>query len=200
MIELLKLYRAGGEDALGELLEVYRGYLCSLAAPQVNGRLARRVDASDIVQDTMLAAHKDFGSFRGRSEAELMAWLKQILSHAVSHAVERHIRAKKRDLRREVPLSAVARRADGSTAQMAEVFAARESNPSENMGQREMSSQLSAQLAKLKPDYRDIIVYRNLKGMSFDEIAEKMDRKAGALRMLWIRAIAKFKETCPPIE
>ncbi|GAB5405636.1 MAG: sigma-70 family RNA polymerase sigma factor [Aureliella sp.] len=196
--ELIERVRQGGADSLGELLNLYRGYLNVLAKPQVNGRLARRVDASDIVQDTMLAAHRDFESFRGRSEAELVAWLRQILAHAVSHAVERHIRAQKRDVRREVPLNSLP--ANHSSAGLADFLADQGVSPSDEIGNRELSNHLTEQLAKLKPDYRQIIIYRNLQGLSFEEIAEKMDRKAGALRMLWLRAIAKFKDTCAPLE
>lgn len=198
--ELIEKVRNGGFDSLGELLNLYRGYLSVLAAPQVNGRLARRVDASDIVQDTMLAAHRDFDNFRGRSEAELVAWLRQILAHAVSHAVERHIRAKKRDLRREVPLNSPSTGADSSSPGIGDQIPDRGASPSEEVGHRELSHHLTEQLAKLKPDYRQIIIYRNLQGLTFEEIADKMDRKAGALRMLWLRAIAKFKDTCDPLE
>ncbi len=198
--ELIERVRHGGADSLGELLNLYRGYLNVLAAPQVNGRLARRVDASDIVQDTMLAAHRDFENFRGRSEAELVAWLRQILAHAVSHAVERHIRAKKRDLRREVPLNSLSGGANSSSPGFGDLLADRGVTPSEELSQRELTRHLTEQLAKLKPDYREIIIYRNLQGLTFEEIAEKMNRKAGALRMLWLRAIAKFKDTCSPLE
>lgn len=198
--ELIDGVRRGGADSLGELLNLYRGYLSVLAAPQVNGRLARRVDASDIVQDTMLAAHRDFENFRGGSEAELVAWLRQILTHAVSHAVERHVRAKKRDIRREVPMNSGSTGTNSSSVGLGELIPDRGVTPSEEFGQRELSRHLTEQLAKLKPDYRQVIIYRNLQGLTFEEIAEKMDRKAGALRMLWLRAIAKFKETCEPLE
>ena len=45
-----------------------------------------------------------------------------------------------------------------------------------------------------------MIVLRNLQGLPFDEIAERMDRKPAAVRMLWLRAIEKFKQTCDPID
>ena len=40
----------------------------------------------------------------------------------------------------------------------------------------------------------EVIVLRNLQGLSFDEIADRMERKPGAVRMLWLRAIEKFKQ------
>lgn len=198
--ELIQRVRDGGTESLGELLSLYRDYLNVLAATQVTGRLGQRVNASDMVQETMLEAHRGFGNFRGGSEGELVAWLRQILSNAVSHAVGRHIHAKKRDVRREISINALEHRADHSSGPMMHLLADHGTTPSENVGRKELAAQLSVQLAKLKPDYRDVIVYRNLDGLSFDEIAQKMGRRAGSTRMLWIRAIAKFKELCPPIE
>jgi len=53
---------------------------------------------------------------------------------------------------------------------------------------------IADQLAKLRPDYREVIVLRNLQGLSFEEVAVQMDRKPGAVRMLWLRAIEKFRQ------
>ncbi|GAA4456943.1 sigma-70 family RNA polymerase sigma factor [Novipirellula rosea] len=198
--EMLLQVRHGDIDSLGELLQLYRNYLSVLATTQLDGRLRRRMSPSDLVQETMLAAHRDFAAFRGGSEGELLAWLRQILSNCLGHAIEANVFAKKRDIRREVALDQIAKNVDDSMARLANILADRGLSPSEDMGRRELSLRLSDQLAKLKPEYRDVIVYRNLQGLSFDEIAARMNRKSGAVRMMWLRAINKFKETCDPIE
>jgi DNA-directed RNA polymerase specialized sigma24 family protein len=59
---------------------------------------------------------------------------------------------------------------------------------------------LADQLTRLKPQYRDVIVFRNLHGLSFEESAVRTDRNAGAVRMLWLRAMEKLKQVCEPIE
>ncbi len=53
---------------------------------------------------------------------------------------------------------------------------------------------------KLPEHYRDVIVLRNLQGLSFEEISQRMDRTVGATRMLWLRALERFKEICGPLE
>src|SRR5262249_4873566 len=68
-------------------------------------RLQARVDASDIVQQTFLQAHQALAGFRGSTEAELAAWLRQILAHALAHAVRVHGRDR-RDVAREQSLEA----------------------------------------------------------------------------------------------
>ncbi len=188
--------RQGRGDSLGDLLELYRNYLTVLATTQVDHRLRRRMSTSDLVQETMLAAHRDFGQFRGSSEGELVAWLRQILCNCLSHAVEKHIHTKKRDLRREVAIEKVAKNLDESLIRLSSLAVDPGPTPSQVMAHRELAKQLSDQLAKLKPNYREVIIYRNLQGLPFEEIAERMEIKSGAARMLWVRAIAKFKEVC----
>jgi len=53
---------------------------------------------------------------------------------------------------------------------------------------------MADQLAKLRREYRDVIVLRNLQGLSFDEIAVQLGRKTGTVRMQWLRAIEKLRE------
>ena len=187
---------SGQMEMRGQLLQLYRNYLNVLATTQLDRRLRRRMSTSDLVQETMMAAHRDFDQFRGGSEGELLAWLRQILSNCLSHAVEKNIHAKKRDMRREVAIEHVARKLDDSMDRMSHLFVDKGDTPSQIVGQRELATELSDQLGKLKPSYRDVIVFRNLQGLSFEEIADRMEVKSGAARMLWMRAIAKFKEIC----
>jgi RNA polymerase sigma-70 factor (ECF subfamily) len=77
---LIVLARAGSGAALGELLAAYRNYLTLLARVQIDRRLQRKLDASDVVQEVYLAAHQHFVRLRGRTEGELVAWLRQILA------------------------------------------------------------------------------------------------------------------------
>jgi len=100
--ELLLTARGGDEQQLGRLLQLYRNYLTILATTQLDARLRRRISPSDLVQEAMLGAYRDFAQFRGVSERELLGWLRQILIHCLHHAYEMHIKAGRRDLRREV--------------------------------------------------------------------------------------------------
>src|SRR4051794_37411540 len=85
--------RRGGGDALGRLLESYRNYLHLLASLQIDRRLQVRVSPSDLVQDIMLGAYRDFAQFRGENERQLLAWLRQILINRLDVVVQRHILA-----------------------------------------------------------------------------------------------------------
>lgn len=192
-----KLVRArdGDTTSLGELLQLYRNYLTILATTQLDRRLRRRMSPSDLVQEAMLAAHRDFQAFQGGSEGELLAWLRQILVNCLRDAIDTHVNAQKRDLRRDVSIDQVSQALDNSAYNFANILADRGPSPSEPMRQQEKSVALANQLSKLRPEYRDVIVLRNLQSLSFNEIAERLDRKPGTVRMLWLRAMDKFKET-----
>ena len=195
---LLDKARQGETEPLGQLLQLYANYLTILATTQLNQRLRRRVNPSDLVQDAMLAAHKDFAKFRGRSEGELLAWLRQILINCLHHAIETHLKAKIRDVRREISLDQVSAALDRSVATFAQALADRGPSPSGILQRRESVAAFADQLARLRPQYRDVVVLRNLQGLSFDEIADRLDSKPSTVRVWWLRAIEKLKQLYEP--
>ncbi len=88
---------------------------------------------SDLVQETLLAAHRDFNGFRGNSQRELLGWLRQILIHRLHHMVDEHVKAGKRDIRREVSLEEMTLALDRSAANYAnllQVESDRQADPS----------------------------------------------------------------------
>ena len=198
--KLLERARLGNREALGRVLQLYRNYLTILATTQLDRRLRRRVNPSDLVQDAMLAAHSDFAKFQGCSERELLAWLRQILINCLHHVIETHLRAKMRDMRREISVEQVGATLDRSACNFTQMLADRGPSPSAPLQQRERAVALADQLSRLSPQYRDVIVLRNLQGLSFEEVADRMDRKPGTVRMLWLRAIEKFKQIYQPVD
>jgi RNA polymerase sigma-70 factor (ECF subfamily) len=182
-----------GDASVGQLLDLYQNYLTVLATTQLDRRLRRRVSPSDLVQDALLAAHRDFHQFQGESERQFLAWLRQILINCLHHAIETHLKAKMRDVRCEVSLHEVSLALDRSAVNLADVLADRAPSPSSPMQAQERAVAVANRLAALRPAYREVIIMRNLQGLSFDEIAERMQRNAGAVRMLWLRAIEKLK-------
>ncbi|WP_182865222.1 sigma-70 family RNA polymerase sigma factor [Stieleria mannarensis] len=192
-LNLLAHARSGNRDALGQLLQWYSNYLTILASTQLDRRLRRRLNPSDIVQEAMLAAHQDFACFRGTSQGELLCWLRTILIHTLHRSFKKHVKVEKRDIRREVSLESVSQRMDNSACNLAGLLPGRDPSPSAPLQERESAVLLADQLSKLRPHYREVIVLRVLQGLSFDEIAQRMDRNCGAVRMLWLRALESFK-------
>lgn len=191
--ELLNAARRGETEPLGQLLQWYGNYLNILASTQLDRRLRRRVNPSDIVQEAMLAAHRDFPAFRGRSQGELLGWLRTILINTLHRNYEKHVKVAKRDVRREVSIDQVSSSLEESASNLAALLPSDGESPSAPMRARERSVELANQLSELRPQYRDVIVFRILQGLGFDEIAKRMDRTEAAVRMLWLRALEAFK-------
>ncbi|MGD9633237.1 MAG: sigma-70 family RNA polymerase sigma factor [Pirellulales bacterium] len=185
--------RQGDTSSIGALLQQYRNYLMVLASTQLETRLQPRVSPSDVVQETMLRAHKNFGQFRGSSEAELLAWLRQILVNNLAKFVEQHMLAARRDVRREVSIERLGKALEQSTVQLAALLPAEINSPSMAVQQREEAVQLADRLAQLPADYREVLMLRNLQSMPFEQVAERMGRSVGATRMLWLRAIERLR-------
>jgi len=192
--QLLAAARTGGEAELGRLLELYRNYLHLLARTQIDLHLQGRASASDLVQETFLDACRDFEQFRGGTEPELLAWLRRILVFNLARMVQQQVGTKKRDIRREVSLHQYARRLDRSSAHFEAALLGRHSSPSEQAQRRERAALVADQLARLPKQYREILVLRNLEGLPFADVAQRMGRSEGAVRVLWVRALDRFRQ------
>jgi len=191
--QLLAQARAGGSACIGDLLQLYCNYLKLLAATQMDEKLRARLGPSDVVQETLFEAHRDFPGFRGRTEAEFVAWLRQILVNNLARAVEKHILTAKRDVRREVSLRELGEALDRSSARLESFLADSEASPSSHANRHENMLILANHLAALPADYREVLILRHLRGMPFQEVAQRMERSTGATRMLWLRAIEMLR-------
>lgn len=192
---LLEAARQGDRQSIGELLDHYRSYLTLLGSLHFQRRLQARVGQSDVVQEALLRAHRHFGQFRGQTEPELMAWLREILVNSLARYVELHVRAAKRDVRRDVSLEGVA---GGVTAEPG--HSDESQSPHAELLSREGSALLAQLLAQLPEHYKEVLVLRNIQGLSFDEVAARLDRSPGATRMLWLRAIEKLRSVYRKVE
>lgn len=187
---LLQALQQGDGKVQGEVLERYRHWLTLLARLQIDTAFQGKFAESDIVQQTLLEACRDLPQFRGQTEAELLGWLRQILAHVLAHEVRRYRGTQQRDVDREISLDDALRQ---SSQRLQECLANSGSSPSARAARHEEELLLADVLAKLPIDHREVIVLRNLEGLSHEEVAQRMGRSVGAVRMLWVRALAGLK-------
>lgn len=190
--QLVARARRGDRGALGRLLESYRPYLRVLAELQIDEALQAKLDASDVVQQAFLEAHQGFAEFRGLTERELMAWLRQILARTLTDHVHRRYRRRSRAIQFEQSLH---EELDRSSAALDRGLALNGTTPSQNAVRREQAVILANALDKLSKDYRRVLVLRHLKGLKFPDVARRMDRTLGATKQLWRRAAAELRRT-----
>lgn len=188
--QLLGLARGGSAPALGQLLELYRHYLTLLARLQISRRLQSKADASDLVQETFLQAHEHFTRFRGRTEAELVSWLRQILATTLANLVRHYCGTQRRDIRLERDLAA---ELDESSRALDQGLVARHSSPSQRAVRREQAVLLANALARLRADYREVIILRHLEGLKFADVARRMGRTVDSVKKLWTPALAELR-------
>src|SRR5437879_1103291 len=162
---LLAAARAGDRAARDRLFAGCRDYLCLAARARVESWLRAKADASDLVQQTLLEAHRGFEQFHGGTEAEFLAWLRRILDHNAADLVRRYHATGKRHVGLEVPLGV-----DGSASGGGFEPAAADDSPSNEAAKRESELALAAALAELSPDHREVIMLRNLQRLPFDEV------------------------------
>ena len=190
-VELLSQAQKGSDVARGNLFDRYRTYLELLARVEVGRRLQTKVDAADLVQETFLEAHRNFGLFRGRSEPEFVAWLREILSGRICNLVRHYLGTQGRDLRREEGWNVDL---DQSSRAIDRGFFALQSTPSQHVAQREQGVLLADALARLPADYREVVVLRNFEELTFPEVARRMERSVDSVQKLWVRALANLRQ------
>ncbi|QDV68379.1 ECF RNA polymerase sigma-E factor [Rosistilla carotiformis] len=191
--ELIRCAADGDRASLDRLLASYSGYLNVLSRLHLDRRIQHRVSPSDIVQETLLEAHRDFAGFRGQQIDEFTGWLRQVLVHNIAEAVETHLVAAKRSVRAEQVVGNLSASVDRSHHRLARLAADPQRSPASEADHRESLSELAAALEQLPADYRTVIVLRHLEGLPFGDVAQRMERSTGAVRMLWLRAIEQLR-------
>jgi RNA polymerase sigma-70 factor (ECF subfamily) len=182
----LKQARAGSQEALGLALEACRRYLLEIARQELDPSLQAKGGASDVVQEAFLDAQRDFGQFGGSSNGELRAWLRQLLLHHVYKVARRYRGTQKRSADREVSL-------EKGPPGFLDVPAATPT-PSAQLMADEQADAIRRGLAQLPDDYRQVIVWRHQEHLSFEEIAERLQRSVPAVRKLWARAVDRLEK------
>jgi RNA polymerase sigma-70 factor, ECF subfamily len=172
-------------------LERYRQYLELLARLQLQPRFRSKLGPSDIVQQTLLKATRNLDQFRGGSEAEVVGWLRRILSTSLIDAI-RELKGTKRDVAVERSLEASLAQ---SSARLAALLQANSTSPSEQVLRHEQLLQLSAALGRLPEDQRLVLEMRYLQDLPVATIAEQMGRTDRSVAGLARRGLRALRET-----
>lgn len=154
-----------------DAFERYRAYLHLLARTHLGDALRKKVDASDVVQQTLMQAYRDRDGFRGNSDEELAGWLKQILRNRLIE-MARYWKGQKRDMQRDVELE---RKIADSFSRVDEWLVASQTSPSMRAHENDMLFKLPHAIEKLPDDLREAVVLHHLQGKKLGEIAEQLN-------------------------
>ena len=173
-----------------EAFERYRQYLLTLARVQIDPKVRHKLDASDVVQQTLMEACGQRDQFRGTSDGEMAAWLRQILVHNLADAL-RSLRRAKRDIARERHL---AEAMDRSSARLGAFLATDQSSPSLHARREEQAIAVADALAQLPDAQREALVLQHWHGWTLKEIAGHMDRTPAAVAGLLKRGLKHLRQ------
>jgi RNA polymerase sigma-70 factor (ECF subfamily) len=180
--------RAGSPEALGQALEACRDYLLRIAQVELVPDLQAKGGASDLVQETVLDAVRDFAHFQGNTEAELLQWLRRLLLNNLADFTRQYRDTAKRQIGHEVRLEG-----DDSSAERGGGLAAALPSPSGEAMAHEQAEAIRRAVERLPDDYRRVIVLRYQEERSFEEIGDLLGLTANAARKLLLRAVERVQ-------
>lgn len=177
---LLNSARDGDDAALNLVWQQVRGFLL-LTANDIGAGLGQKLDASDIVQQSLMEAHVDFSSFRGRSENEFRAWLAKLVQRNLIDAGRKFQDTKQRDIRRERPIQS-------------DEFEGEDKTPSSLYQRQEVDAELLREIARLPERSQQLLELRHGNGMAHADIAKELGITEAASRKLWSRTVEELKQ------
>jgi RNA polymerase sigma-70 factor (ECF subfamily) len=173
----------------GQPLECYRDYLLLLARMQLDRGLQAKLDPSDVVQQTLLKAHQNREQFRGKTEAELAAWLRAILARQLADIVQKFDTFG--GVGRERSLEAAL---EQSSMRLEKWLSAGDTPPSEQLERQEQLLRMARALAGLSEDLRTALELRHIQGLPVAEVAGAMGLSKAAVGSLLYRGLKKLRE------
>lgn len=177
---LINRARQDRGSGLGHLLEYFRPALTEMARQEIRDELSCRMSQSDLVQDTMLTASRNFPAFLGHSESEFRRWIFEIFKSRLVDGLRRHRVSERRRQQVEVQVS-------GSQ------FVNESASASELAQLDEDTASLLNALEQLSDEYRDILRQRYFEDMTFEAIAAARGVSIATVWRRWSEAIALLK-------
>ncbi|HKI36862.1 MAG TPA: sigma-70 family RNA polymerase sigma factor [Gemmataceae bacterium] len=171
-------------------LEQFRPYLLLLARMQLGRQFQGKLDASDVVQQALLEAHRQRHQFQGGTTPQLLAWLRRILAGTLTDALRSLGRAK-RDVARERSLEAAL---EQSAERLEAWLAAEQSSPSERADRNEQLTRLAAALTTLPEAQRTALLLRYCQGLSVADISRHLGRSPTAVAGLLKRGTRQLRD------
>ncbi len=187
---LIDQARRGDDVARLSLLERYRDYLRRMVAVRLDRRLAPRVDASDVVQETLALASQRMDDYLRDQPLPFLGWLRQLAAESIKDTHRRHIGSQRRSIDRETQEADLP---DDSAVQLGQKLMAHDTSPSNRMMRQERRDQVKTALAELPPRDREILVMRYLEHLDGGDIAEALGISEGAVKLRLLRALQRMR-------
>lgn len=191
-VQLLNGAEAGDAGAVNRLMNRHRDALRRLVRMRMDRALARRVDASDVVQDVMFEASRRLNDFLREPKMPFHLWLRQLAKDRIIDMHRRHREAQRRSIDREQPLENP-QFAGQSSMNLAAQLRDHELTPAAENIRRELKERFLIAIEQLSEDDRDIISMRHFEGLGNGDVAEALGLTSAAAGMRYLRAIRRLR-------
>jgi RNA polymerase sigma-70 factor (ECF subfamily) len=194
--ELLDQARKGEAAGVERLLARHREPLRRLIVHRLDAVLARRVDASDIVQDVLLEASQRLDDYLRNPAMPFQLWLRHLARDHMIDAHRRHRLAQRRSLDREQPLGPVPA-GDCSSFEI-QAFVDPELTPASAAMRQELVQRFEVALARLGEEDREILAMRHQEQLANCEVAAILNLSEAAASMRYLRALRRLRTLLTP--
>jgi RNA polymerase sigma-70 factor (ECF subfamily) len=188
--QLLLQAEGGNPQAVNKLLERHRQALRRMVAARMDRGMVQRVDASDIVQETLIEAHRRLSDYIHDGSMPFHLWLRQIAKDRLIDAHRRN-RAQRRDVGREHALHAAP--TGQSSLDLAAQLCDMELTPAAQALRKELEGRFWSALARLDDADREIVLMRHQEQLGNGEVAELLQLTPAAAGMRYLRAIRRLR-------
>ncbi|MEQ1826930.1 MAG: sigma-70 family RNA polymerase sigma factor [Pirellula sp.] len=165
----------------------FHGELHSFLDRRLNQKLRRRLDTSDLLQETQLAALQRYPAYCQTPAIPFRVWLLLTAKQQLIQAYRTHLATEKRTLDREIAWS------DCSSMLIAQGLAVSESTPSEHVGKEEIVALVNVAVDRMHDLDREILLMRSVENRPYEEIAILLDTNPEAARQRYGRALIKLR-------
>lgn len=190
---LLKEVDNGDPSAVNRLLDRHRGAVRRMVQMRLDQAVARRVDASDVVQDVLLEASQRLSEYIRSPSMPFHLWLRQLAKDRIIDMHRRHRAAQRRSVDREQNISSFASD-DQSAADLTALLRDAELTPAASALRKEMEERFVLALDQLEESEREIVIMRHFEHLGNGEVAEALGLSAPAAGMRYLRAIRRLRE------
>jgi len=195
---MLEQAREGRSGAVDELLGEFREPLRRVVNLRLDPMLARRVDASDIVQDVLLEANQRLAEYLKAPNMPFHLWLRHLAQDRIIDTHRRHRGAQRRSIDREQPLNKPGWADDESSASLVAQLVDTERTPGTEAIRLELARKLSGAIEKLAEDDREIILLRHQEQLSNQDVAKMLELTEAAASMRYLRALRRLRTVLVP--
>ena len=169
--EIITAFKNGNGNVYTKLIERHYNKAYQIAY----GILRQHEDAEEVVQDSFVKMHKVLNDFRG--DSQFTTWMYRIVTN---YAKNRYRWNKRRGAKQNMSMHAPL---DGNEdSKLVLDLPGKEMNPQTGSAFNELEKGVYRHLQDISPLYREVLILRNLDGLSYEEIASILDCKIGTVK------------------